>query len=122
MTYPPQSPPPYGPYGPYLVAAPQPPSSGMAVASMVLGIVGLLSSCCALGIPSLLAVIFGHVAIRETKSGVKSGHGMAVAGLVLGYVFFLPAVILSIWVLFGAGMSTLPFLPAIVELTPTPTP
>lgn len=52
------------------------PTSGMAVASLVLGIVGV----------SLLAVIFGHVGLNDTRRHGKDGSGMAVAGLVLGYI------------------------------------
>jgi hypothetical protein len=114
----PQSPAPYlpqpyspGPYQqqppPQYVVVQAPPSSGLAVTSMVMGILGLVSGCCSFGVFSLLAVVFGHMALPETKSGAKQGHGMAVAGLVMGYVVFLPALIISImwggaWLL-GAG-------------------
>ena len=48
---------------------------------MVLGIVWLL------WLGSLLAVIFGHIAISQIrKDETYTGKGMAVAGLVLGYV------------------------------------
>jgi|SRR5580765_5510189 len=67
----------------YVIA--QRPNSGMAVASMVLGIVGLI-----LGflwvIPPILAVIFGGVGIRQTNTGLKSGKGMAIAGLTTGLI------------------------------------
>ena len=57
----------------------------MAVASLVLGIVGLVLCC--LWIPELLAVIFGGVALSQIKNNPgQSGRGMAIAGLVLGYV------------------------------------
>ena len=56
-------------------------TSGMAVAALVLGIIGLL-----INILSILAIIFGAVGMNQTgKPGVK-GRGMAVAGLVLGVV------------------------------------
>ncbi|MEV0152846.1 DUF4190 domain-containing protein [Micromonospora sp. NPDC050686] len=70
-------------------------------------------SCCSFGIFSLLAVILGHIALPETNDGRKSGHGMAVAGLVMGYVFFAPAVIFSTWMIAGAGLAA---------ITPTTTP
>ncbi len=55
-------------------------TSGMAIASMVLGILWL----CGLG--SLLATIFGGVALAEINrsKGAVGGRGMAVTGLVLG--------------------------------------
>ena len=56
-------------------------TSGLAVASMVLGIVWVY------WIGSLLAVVFGHIALAQMKRDPGfTGRGMAVAGLVLGYV------------------------------------
>jgi uncharacterized protein DUF4190 len=73
------------PYQPPIIVNIQPqPTSGFAVAAMVLGILGLVSSCCSFGVFSVLAVIFGHLGLNETKNGGKSGQGMAVAGLVMG--------------------------------------
>jgi len=69
-------------------------TSGMAVASLVTGIIGMVL------IPiifSLLAIIFGSVGMGQTnRSGVK-GHGMAVAGLVLGIIGLIGDVIFLIW-------------------------
>jgi threonine/homoserine/homoserine lactone efflux protein len=60
------------------------PALGFAVASMVLGIVWLF------WLGSLLAIIFGHIARHYIKrSGVRTGNGMAIAGLILGYGAFL---------------------------------
>jgi hypothetical protein len=97
---PPSSSPPYG-YPPMVIAQ-GPPASGLAVASLVLGIVGLLVGWCALGLPCIAAVILGHAGLSDTKSGAKSGRGMAVAGLVMGYVALIPALIL--FFLLGLGM------------------
>jgi hypothetical protein len=56
-------------------------TSGLAVASMVLGILWIFY------IGSILAVIFGHIAISQTgKNPALRGRGMAIAGLVLGYI------------------------------------
>ena len=62
--------------------APVQRTSGLAIASMVLGIVWIY------WIGSILAVIFGHVALSQIKQsgGALRGRGMAIAGLVLGYV------------------------------------
>lgn len=51
-----------------------PPTSALAVASMVLGILGV----------SILALLFGLIAIPDTSNGRLSGRGMAVTGIVLG--------------------------------------
>ena len=57
-------------------------SNGLAVASLVLGILWLF------WIGSILAVIFGHVAHGQIDAshGTQVGRGMATAGLVLGYI------------------------------------
>jgi hypothetical protein len=99
---------PYSPVVPApLVVVQQPPSSGLAVASLVLGILGLTSGCCTFGIFSILAVIFGHAGLAETRDGRKSGRGMAQAGLVMGYVVAGPAIALSIFVVFGSGLTAI---------------
>jgi hypothetical protein len=78
---------------------PFPATSGMAVASLVLGIVWLW------GLGSLLATIFGAVALGQISrsNGRLSGKGMAIAGLILG-IFGL-GVIALVWVLFMLPMG-----------------
>jgi hypothetical protein len=77
-------PPPGGPspapVQPVYVAVPR--NNGLAIASMVLGIVWMY------WIGSILAIIFGHVALSQIKKsgGAQRGRGMAIAGVVLGYV------------------------------------
>ncbi len=63
------------------------PANPKAIASLVCGCVGIVV-CCSFGIPSLIAVIFGHLAKTEIKnsSGQQGGEGMAVAGLITGYI------------------------------------
>jgi uncharacterized membrane protein len=68
----------------------------MAVASMVLGIVGLVM------IPvigPILALVFGYVAKGsiDRSGGREGGRGMAVAGIVLGYVGLVLSVL---WVVY----------------------
>ncbi|HEX6194851.1 MAG TPA: DUF4190 domain-containing protein [Jiangellaceae bacterium] len=62
------------------------PPKGLAVASLVCGISGILLSWFLLGIPSILAVIFGHIALSRAKQGTGSGRELAIAGLITGYV------------------------------------
>jgi hypothetical protein len=64
----------------YVVAQPSPGTNGLAIASMVLGILWLY------WLGSILAVIFGHIALSQIKRTNQGGKGMAVAGLVLGYI------------------------------------
>ena len=82
-------PPPPG-YGPPGYQQPYPPgyyppgaarrTNGMAIASMVLGILWIW------WIGSALALIFGYVARGQIKERGESGDGMAIAGIVLGWI------------------------------------
>ncbi len=60
-------------------------TNGFAVASLVLGIVGLTAFPL---IPSILALIFGYKGRREIdrSGGMQEGRGLAVAGIVLGWI------------------------------------
>lgn len=87
--YPAQHPPPGGPgpYGPpyqqpwgYPQGYPQRSTNGMAIAAMILGILWIY------WIGSILAVIFGFVARNQIKQRRQDGDGMAIAGLVLGWI------------------------------------
>jgi hypothetical protein len=68
---------------------PAPRTSSLAVWSLVLGVIGFLTF-----IPSLAAVICGHLAHGKIKrsAGALTGKGIATAGFVLGYagLVFLP--------------------------------
>lgn len=63
------------------------PTSGLAIASMVCGIVGIIT-CYFAGLLGLPAVICGHLAISQINGSSlpMSGRGMAIAGLILGYL------------------------------------
>ena len=49
---------------------------------------------------SLLAVIFGHVALGQIGRRGESGDGFAVAGLVLGYI----GLVVTAWALFTGAL------------------
>jgi len=65
-------------------APPAIPNSNMALASLILGILGwtLLPT-----LGAIAAVITGHMAKKEIRenAGALGGDGMATAGLILGY-------------------------------------
>ena len=63
--------------------APAPPTNQLAVISLVLGIVGLVVVPVIASIP---AIITGHMARRQIRERGEGGDGMAVAGLVTGYL------------------------------------
>jgi hypothetical protein len=82
-----QAPPGPGGYGApsgYPPAYYGPSTNGLAVASLVLGLVGWMFC----GVGSVLAVIFGFVSQSQiaASQGRQSGAGMAKAGIVLGFV------------------------------------
>jgi len=96
----PASPPPIAPQQQPIYVVKQ-ASSSLATISLVLSIIGLLTTCCSFGVLSIAAVITGHVALRETGDGGKEGHGQAVAGLVLGYIGIVPAIFFSVSMVLG---------------------
>jgi hypothetical protein len=55
-------------------------TNGLAIASLVLGILWLW------GVGSILAVVFGHVGKKQIRERGQGGNGLATAGLVLGYL------------------------------------
>ncbi|PRX06021.1 uncharacterized protein DUF4190 [Actinoplanes italicus] len=104
---PPQSAPPPPPMmmqPPMVVAVA--PTSGLAVTSLVFGLIGFFGGFCFFGIPCAIAVVLGHLAIRETRSGERGGHGMAIAGLILGYFLIIPAIIVIAMGGFGAVLGS----------------
>ena len=73
----------------------QPTTNGMAIASLILGIVGLLLGWLLLFIPNILAIVFGHIASSQIKHshGSQTGQGLAIGGLVMGYLIVTVGVI-----------------------------
>jgi hypothetical protein len=78
-------------------------TSGMAVASLVLGIIGLVFNPAL--VPSILAIIFGAVGLGQIgkSNGMLKGKGQAAAGLVLGIIAIVITIIVI--VLFGFSLS-----------------
>jgi hypothetical protein len=66
----------------------------MAVTSMVLGIISLL----ALILTSVPAIICGHIARRQIRNaeGREVEEGLALAGLILGYIVTVPSVLVIV--------------------------
>lgn len=75
-----------------------PKTNGFAIASMVLGIIWIY------WIGSILALVFGYIArgqIRRSQ-GTQSGEGMAIAGIVLGWI---GVGILLLLIVLGVGIG-----------------
>src|SRR6185437_2333325 len=86
--YPPQAQPAYQAYQP-------PKTDGGAIASMVLGIASFVL--CLSFFAGIPAVILGHISRSKIKKsrGRLQGDGMALTGLILGYISFLALPILA---------------------------
>lgn len=101
---------------PAYAAAPQglpQASSGLATTSLISGIASMLL--CGLGgIATLIAIITGHMALGRIKrsGGAIGGRGMAIAGLIMGYMSILS-------ILAGIGFVTAFMLPAIAKAEET---
>lgn len=90
-----------GPESPAEGPVPPPPhtgtrqkTSGWAVASLVMGILGFT---CLFVLGSVLAIVFGFIGRSDISrsQGAKSGKGLATAGIVLGIVMFALIVVLA---------------------------
>ncbi|WP_433117520.1 DUF4190 domain-containing protein [Micromonospora sp. CA-246542] len=75
---PPGYPPQYPGYG---YPAPR-KTNGLAIASLVLALVGL-TSC---GITAPIGAILGHVAQKQIRASGEDGEGMAKAGIIVGWI------------------------------------
>ncbi|QKT06438.1 DUF4190 domain-containing protein [Gordonia sp. X0973] len=90
----------YG-YAAYPVSSPK--SNGMAIGALVSGLAGFL--CCPAGIVALVLGIVALRQINETPEPASGDRGMAIAGIVLGAVFTLIAVVYLVIIIAGAVSS-----------------
>ena len=104
-------PPPAQPYNPIIGGSPQ-QQNGMAIAALICGIIGaVLGLCCwPLGIiASIAALITGFLGLKQSDASGGSGRGMAIAGLVLGGIGILLAVLVLVFygvTILGGSTST----------------
>jgi predicted histidine transporter YuiF (NhaC family) len=92
----------------------------LGLVTLGIGLMCLSPILCGIGmlpfIGWLVAIITGHLALGEIKRSGEKGHGMAVAGLVLGYTGFgltiLLVILIGVLMILGVTLSltTLPFL------------
>jgi hypothetical protein len=78
----------YGAYG-----APGQKTNAMAIASLVVSALGIVPFLC--GVPSLIGIILGVVALNQVKQSGESGRGLAIAGIAVGAVGLLFTIIVS---------------------------
>ena len=90
--------------GPEGAVSAQRPINSLAIVSLVAGIAGYV-------IPhpfiaGLVAIVTGHMARRQIRQTGESGSGLALAGLILGYVHLVLSILLVglfVLVLLGVG-------------------
>lgn len=84
-------PPPYRP--------PQPPSQGLALASMIVGILGLVAGGCFGPIPGIIALALGLSALSQIKKAPDkfTGKPFATAGVIIGAINIVFYVLLILW-------------------------
>jgi hypothetical protein len=98
----------YGGYGPPPPGYGAPLTKGLAVASLVLGIIGILTSWFGLGgILGIIGLVLGLVAIGKARKGKAGGKGVAIAGTVLsGLAIALTIVFIAVYIAaFGPRIS-----------------
>jgi len=95
-------PPSFTAYSPYGAPVVQASTNGLAIASLVLGILWLY------WIGSILALVFGYVAKGQIdrSAGRQTGRGLAIAGIVLGWIGVAMAIIAVVFAIALANGST----------------
>ena len=71
-------------------------TNGKAIAALVTSVGGLF----ACGVPSIIGLILGIIAMRETKRTGQEGHGMALAGVIVGVLAIVGWILYAIVIFF----------------------
>ncbi|MDF1928678.1 DUF4190 domain-containing protein, partial [Mycolicibacterium smegmatis] len=100
--FPPPYPPPqpgfsYAPFDPY---GRPPGTNGLAIASLVCSLAGML--CC---LPGLAGLVLGILGMRETRRTGQDGYGIAVAGTVIGAFVTVGIALYFVLLLIGAAVA-----------------
>jgi Domain of unknown function (DUF4190) len=66
-------------------------TNGMAIAAMICGICGFLYL-----IPAVLGIIFGFIGLSQAKRTGQKGRGMALAGIIVGFLWIVVVIVLII--------------------------
>lgn len=74
--------------------SPRPPASVLARVAVVAAVFGFIPGV------SVIACVTGHLALREIERSPRSGRGLALAGLTIGYIQVV------LWLLFAAVWAT----------------
>ena len=81
-----------------------PPTEPLAILSLVLSLLGMFGFCCTpVVLTGIAGVVCGHIALSRIKARPElQGHGLAVAGLVIGYFAIVGWLA---WVLLFGGLA-----------------
>ncbi len=93
-------------YQPYPADSPMPAkqgNSGMAIASLVCSLIGVIPCFWLFQIMGLLGAIFGFVGLKQTKSGERGGRGLAMAGVIIGIVLVVACI--ALWIYFATNAN-----------------
>lgn len=85
-------------------------ANGLALTSMILGILGITVGLCLLFFPvmPILAVVFGHIGLTQIRTTGAPGRGYAIAGLVTGYIGIALSILWLIGTIIGTFSSPMP--------------
>lgn len=88
------------------------PTDGLSIASLVLGIISIMS-CYVWGLFAIPAVICGHMSLKKinTSPTPVAGKGMAIAGLVMGYIGIALQLLIIVIFIFAIVGSTTSYTP-----------
>lgn len=78
-SFPPSSPPP--PSGGYPAGSYPPKTNSLAIASLVCSLAGLL-----VGVSAPVGAVLGHFARRQIRERGEQGDGLALAGIIIGWI------------------------------------
>ena len=86
----------------------QSPTNKNAIISLVVSLATFFIFC---GIPlvgtaaAIVGIVFGHKALKETTNTPDSGHGVALAGVICGYVALVMSILVGAIVLLYIGLA-----------------
>ena len=88
------------------IVVPQRKSEQLAVLSLIFSILGVFGFCCGFFLVAGIAgIVCGHLALSRIKANPElEGHGLAMAGLVIGYVGVAGWLV---WIILFGGLAVL---------------
>jgi hypothetical protein len=101
------TPPPYNPGGPGgFGGAPQKPQNAFGIAALVLGIISVVLCCCWAGFwAGIPAAVLGFLGMKKADAGQATNRPLALAGLILGIIGIVIALILVVLTITGNAID-----------------